>query len=79
MDKESYFLKSCFDPEDITYCGNKECTNIKCMRHYSKIDWTLPKHSILGASISMFGDVCSEYKHEKPMVCLDENNLYKIL
>ncbi len=61
MDKESYFMKHAFDPDDMTYCGNKECANKKCMRHYSKINWQSPKHSILGASIAMFGEHCSDY------------------
>lgn len=47
--------------DDITYCNNIECTQ-PCWRHYSKIDWSLPKNQFLGCSIAEFGPVCESYK-----------------
>lgn len=27
--------------QDMTFCSNKVCTNTKCDRHYSRIDWKI--------------------------------------
>ena len=50
--------------DDITYCSRKECKNTSCFRHSCNIDWTTPKHSILGASMADFGMCCSDYDPE---------------
>lgn len=45
---------------DMTYCGS-DCHNERCYRHKSHIDWNLPKHAIIGASMSDFSKKCTHY------------------
>ena len=44
---------------DMSYCAHKECTNTKCFRNQSNIDWDkLPEW--MGVSIADFG---GKYPH----------------
>lgn len=44
---------------DMSYCAHKECTNTKCFRNQSNIDWDkLPEW--MGVSVADFG---GKYKH----------------
>lgn len=51
--------------DDITYC-HSSCENVSCFRHKSHIDWSTPKHSILGASMADFSSVCPDFLSESP-------------
>ncbi len=46
--------------DDYTYC-HSSCENVSCFRHKSHIDWSTPKHSILGASMADFSQSCPDF------------------